>query len=362
MDTFEKLEYRIKAGIREAEDEKARRLSDRIKLPLRGLNGEEIFITDLKKLEHRAQQLKKVYEDVPEQARVTSVILLDAHSSATIEGAHTTVERMEKCLQAPETKDEIMVANTYKGCMYAYDHQIDETNIRELWEIIVKDVCENEAFAGTLYRDGMVYVGNETKTEHRPAKAEEIPQLMKMLYAFGRHFKLDPLIKSFAFHFYFVYIHPFCDGNGRIARTINSSQLYFNGFPKVKSIAIATAINRNLSGYYRSIRDCENVIDNRKKHRWLDLSPFVDYMQAIFEESMINARLADNALSEPQRKILDRMNRVGNRAEITVKKAMEITGLPERRSRDALNKLANEGYLTIDKSKKPYVYMLFPHY
>ena len=362
MDTFEKLEYRIKAGIREAEDEKARRLSDRVKLPLRGLNGEELYITDLKKLEHRAQQLRKLYEDVPEQARVTSVILLDAHSSATIEGAHTTVERMEKCLQAPETKDEIMVANTYRGCMYAYDHQIDETNIRELWDIIVKDVCENEDFAGTLYRDGMVYVGNETKTEHRPAKAEDIPQLMKMLYAFDRDYKLDPLIKSFIFHFYFVYIHPFCDGNGRTARTINSSQLFFKGFPKVKSIAIATAINRNLSGYYRSIRDCENVIDKRKKHGWLDLSPFVDYMQAIFEESMINARLADNALTEPQRKILDRMNRAGNRAEITVKKAMEITGLSESSSRDALNKLANEGYLTIDKSRKRYVYMLSPHY
>ena len=90
-----------------------------------------------------------------------------------------------------------MVANTYKGCMYAYDHQIDETNIRELWDIIVKDVCENENFAGTLYRDGMVYIGNEIKTEHKPAKAEEIPQFMKKLYAFDRDFQLDPLIKSF---------------------------------------------------------------------------------------------------------------------------------------------------------------------
>ena len=125
MDTFEKLEYRIKAGIREAKDEKTRRLSDRVMLPLKGLHGEDIFITDLKKLEHKAQQLKKIYEDVPEEARVTSVILLDAHSSATIEGAHTTVERMEKCLENPETKDEIMVANTYKACMYAYNHQID---------------------------------------------------------------------------------------------------------------------------------------------------------------------------------------------------------------------------------------------
>lgn len=362
MDTFEKLDYRIEAGIKEAEDEKTRRLSDRIILPLEGLNGEEIYVTDLKKLNHKAQQLRKVYADVPEGCRVTSVILLDAHSSATIEGAHTTVERMKKCLQAPVTKDEIMVANTYKGCMYAYDHRIEETNIRELWEIIVKDVCENRDFAGTLYRDGMVYVGNELKTEHKPARVEDIPRLMKTLYAFERDYKLDPLIKSFIFHFYFVYIHPFCDGNGRIARTINSSQLYFTGFPKVKSIAIATAINRNLSGYYKSIRDCEIVIDKKKKNGWLDLSPFVDYMQTIFEESMISAKLANNTLSETQRKILDRMNRAGNNAEITVKKAMGITKLTEKGTRNALNKLANEGYLTIDKSQKKYVYRLSPHY
>lgn len=146
----------------------------------------------------------------------------------------------------------------------------------------------------------MVYIGNETKTEHKPAKAEEIPQFMKKLYAFNRDFQLDPLIKSFVFHFYFVYIHPFCDGNGRTARTINSSQLYFSGFPKVKSIAIATAINRNLSGYHKSIRDCEIVIDKKKKNGWLDISPFIDYMQEIFEESMINAKLANNALSEPK--------------------------------------------------------------
>ena len=199
------------------------------------MNGEEIFVTDLKKLTEKAQQLRKVYADVPEELRVASVILLDAHSSATIEGAHTTVERMKKCLQAPETKDEIMVANTYKGCIYAYEHRIDETNIRELWDIIVKDVCENKERAGTLYRDGMVYVGNEIKTEHKPARPEEIPRLMNKLFAFEDSNELDPLIKSFIFHFYFVYIHPFCDGNGRTARTINSSQLYYSGFPKVKS-------------------------------------------------------------------------------------------------------------------------------
>lgn len=42
----------------------------------------------------------------------------------------------------------------------------------------------------------------------------------------------------------------------------------------------------------------EEYLDDR--NGWLDISPFIDYMQAIFEESMINAKLANNALSEPK--------------------------------------------------------------
>lgn len=306
MDTFEKLEYKIKAGIEDAKLEKEYRLSNRYELPLKGLTGEKLYITGIDRLNKKAQELRVLYKNVPESYRVASVILTDALSSATIEGAYTTVERMKECLQAPETKDEIMVANTYKGCMYAYENQIDETNIRLLWDTIVEGVCENADHAGTMYRDGMVFIGNETKKIHTPAKAEAIPGLMHDLFDFQKVSNLDPLIKAFVFHFYFVYVHPFCDGNGRTARTINSSQLYFDGLSKVKSIAIATAINRELPNYYKSITECEKVIDAKKKEKWLDLSPFIEYMQGIFEDSMINAVLSNTELSDSEREILDR--------------------------------------------------------
>lgn len=184
MDTFEKLEYKTKAGIEEAKAEKAYRLSDRMELPLKGLNGEKIYITGLERLKKKAQELEALYEKVPESYKVASVILIDAHSSATIEGAHTTVERMKQCLQTPKTQDEIMVANTYKGCMYAYENQIDKTNIRYLWDIIVEGVCENTDKAGTLYRDGMAFIGNDMKKIHTPAKETDIPRLMHDLFEF----------------------------------------------------------------------------------------------------------------------------------------------------------------------------------
>lgn len=361
MDTFEKLEYKINAGIDSAKAEKEYRLSDRIELPLKGIQGEKIYLTGEKRFAKRIQEIRAMYDKMPEGHRVTAVILLDAHSSATIEGAHTTVEHMKKCLTSPKTKDEIMVANTYKACGYAYEHQINKSNIRDFWEMIIEGVCENLSTAGTQYRSGMVYIGNETKTVHTPAMPDKIPDLMDSLFAFEKDSKIDPIIKSFIFHFYFVYVHPFCDGNGRTARAINNSQLFFSGLPKIKSIAMATAINRDLNAYYKSIEDCEKHIGGRKDDKWLDVSPFVEYMIGIFENAITDSILANNLLSEKEQLILDRMNLTGKNAEITVRKAMEIVKLSESGTRNLLLRLANEGYLEINQDTKPYIYKLAPH-
>lgn len=337
MDTFEKLECKIKAGIQEASIEKEMRLKNRIELPLEGLHGEKLYLTGYSELERKVQNIKAMYENVPESYRVATIVLLDAHSSATIEGAHISVDRMKECLEFPESKDEIMVANTYKGCMYAYDHPISSDNIRSLWNIIVDSVCENTDKAGVLYRDGMVVIGDAERVVHTPAESSRIPELMGRLFAFAKESTLDAVIKSFVFHYYFVYIHPFCDGNGRTARTINSSQLFYAGYKKMKSIAMATAINRELSSYYKNITACEKVIDERKKLKWMDLSPFIDYMLDILEDSLTNAMLANNELNDTERKLLDRMNSVGINAEITVKKTMSITKLSENATRKVLN-------------------------
>lgn len=106
---------------------------------------------------------------------------------------------------------------------------------------------------------------------------------------------------------------------------------------------------------------CEKVIDRSRKEGWLDISPFVDYMLDIFEEAMTSAALANNELSKMEQLVLERMNKAGIHAEITVKNAMKITKLSESSTRDVLLNLTNQGYLQINKETKPYVYKLMPH-
>lgn len=359
-DTIQKLEYRARANIETAQQELNTRLTDRLELPLGGLNGEKLYLTGISALRKKETELITLYDQLPAHRGVKDTILLDAWSSATIEGARTTVQQVRAHFHNPKNKDDRMVINTIAGSNYAYQHPITEDNIRKLWEIVVEGVCENVQHRGTRYRDGMVYVGSGDRVIHIPARAEQLPEMMSQWFAYREAAAADLLIHSFAAHFYFVYLHPFCDGNGRCARILNASQLYHGGYRKVKNLPLSTAINRQISGYYGSLSDSEAVL-NGVDDQWLDLSPFVSYMMDVFERCLIDAAVSANALTGAETKLLERMNKAGLHAEITVKKAAGILRRSESSARAVLNSLVRKGYLTVETENMPYRYRLHLH-
>ena len=359
-DTIQKLEYRARANIADAREELNNRLTDRLELPLSGLHGERLFLTGVAALRKKEAELEALYQQLPVHRGVRDMILLDAWSSATIEGARTTVQRVKDCFANPKTKDDRMVVNTIAGSHFAYAHPITPQNIRTLWEKVVDGVCENEDCRGMLYRDGMVVIGSADRVIHVPAQHERLPEYMGQWFAYTRADSLDLLIRSFVAHFYFVYLHPFCDGNGRTARILNASQLYHSGYRKMKNLPLSSAINNQLSGYYSSLADSETVL-NGTQDKWLDLSPFVSFMMEAFERCLIDAALAANTLSDTEIKLLERMNHAGIQAEITAKKAAGILQRSEGGARAVLNSLVEKGYLTVDTEGVPYVYRLHQH-
>lgn len=356
-DTIAKLQYRAKANIADSQKELNTRLTDRMELPLEGLHGEKLYLTGISALRKKAAQLDAMYDQLPAHRGVRDTILLDAWSSATIEGARTTVEKVRQSFDNPKSRDDRMVINTIAGSNYAYDRPITERNIRRLWEKIVDGVCDNGQHRGTIYRDGMVYVGGGSRIIHTPAQPDRIPELMRQWFAFRQMQTPDLLIHAFAAHFYFVYVHPFCDGNGRTARILNASHLYHGGYRKMKRLPLSSAINDRLSGYYSSLADSETVL-NHTETPWLDLSPFVSFMLDAFECCLIDAALSGNALTEGEKRILERMNKAGMHAEITARKAAGILQRSESTARSVLKNLVQKGYLTVDAQKSPFVYRL----
>jgi Fic family protein len=67
-------------------------------------------------------------------------------------------------------------------------------------------------------------MGKEKVHFEAPA-AKELPKEMKIFLDWFNTSDIDPLLKSAMAHLWFVTIHPFDEGNGRIARTIADMQL-----------------------------------------------------------------------------------------------------------------------------------------
>ena len=358
LDTIQKLTYRAKANIPNATVELKERLCDRRELPLSSIHGERLLLTGVSQLEQRAAQLQVLYEQLPTFRNSGDNILLDAWASASIEGAKASLSEVKENLSNPQTRNENMVVNAVRGSNYAYGRPITQKNLRTLWEKVTEGVCENTHLDGKPYRSGMVEIGSASRTVHTPATPERLPDLMEQWFRFRE--QDQSLIGSFAAHFYFVYVHPFCDGNGRTARIINASSLYHAGWKKMKSLPLSNAINNAIHGYYRSLEDSEEAIQDAIG-KWLDLSPFVSYMLDVFEQCMIDAALSRNELTPNETKLLNRMNLAPGNAEITVKKAAAILGNSESAARNTLRSLVKKGYLTEDMSIVPFIYSLDQH-
>ena len=72
--------------------------------------------------------------------------------------------------------------------------------------------------------------------------------------------KVNPLILSLVFHYEFVFIHPFHDGNGRTAR-IWQTAILSNWEKAFTYLPIESMIKKNQEEYYKVIYNCNKAID-----------------------------------------------------------------------------------------------------
>ncbi len=82
---------------------------------------------------------------------------------------------------------------------------------------------------------------------------------MKDLFGWMKREKdLNPLILSSVFHYEFVFIHPFSDGNGRMARLWQTA-LLTKWREIFQYLPIESQIEKDQAGYYKAIADCHSA-------------------------------------------------------------------------------------------------------
>lgn len=123
------------------------------------------------------------------------------------------------------------IVNLYKGYRYILTHrQIDKESVRKLYAIISKDLLNehDRTYMGKYYRTKPVYILKGGRLDIAPylgAPADKIDYYMNELFDYinseNPTLEIDNFIKSQVMHFYFVFIHPYFDMNGRTSRTLS---------------------------------------------------------------------------------------------------------------------------------------------
>lgn len=132
---------------------------------------------------------------------------------------------------------------------------------------------------------------------------EQVDDLMKCLFNWmkSNHNTIHPLILSSIFHYEFVFIHPFEDGNGRTARLWQNVILsYWEGL--FEYVPIETQIKKYQEDYYKVIENCNKIGESTE---------FIEFMLYMIDDSLDglieNINLEINHISSYVKKILDVM-------------------------------------------------------
>lgn len=240
-------------------------------------------ITD-KMLDYVSKIMKKVGEldyislnkkpNLRKQNRINSI-----HSSLAIENNELSLKQVKDVIDGKpvigEQKDIQEVKNAYKA--YEELENIDPYSIEDIKRIhgIMTFLIEKESGKFRTHGEG-VYDGENLIFMCPPARM--VNTLMGQLFDWINEAKdrVHPLILSSVFHYEFVFIHPFGDGNGRMARLWQTAIL--SKWEKAfEYIPIESLIKKYQEDYYKAINNC-NAAGNSNE--------FIEFMLKMINETM----------------------------------------------------------------------------
>lgn len=180
------------------------------------------------------------------------------HSSLKIEANSLTLGQVRDIINGKAVLGEQKEIQEVKNAYAAYGHLsgIDPYNIRHLKQfhgIMTKYLVEESG----EFRSGEEGVFNGEQCIFMAPPARFVPQLMDELFAWIKEAQeyVHPLILSSVFHYEFVFIHPFSDGNGRMARLWHTAFLS-KWKPVFEYIPIESQIEKFQDEYYEAISQC----------------------------------------------------------------------------------------------------------
>lgn len=226
------------------------------------------------------------------------------HSSLRIEANSLSLSQVRDVIDGHSVLGEKKEIQEVKNAYEAYEKvtSINPYSINELnamHGVMTKYLVDE---SGT-FRKGEEGVFSDDKCIFMAPPATLVPDLMTQLFDWMNREKdnLHPLILSAVFHYEFVFIHPYSDGNGRMARLWHSSILT-KWKPVFEFIPIESQIEKFQDGYYEAISKCHT---NGNSNIFIEF--MLEQIDKVLDEIIGQFKLNTELLSGYVIKMLDAM-------------------------------------------------------
>ena len=202
---------------------------------------------------------------------VNKILSNELYKTNKIEGIESSKSQIYSSLK--ENGKSNKKANKLEGIIKKYK-DIMEKNFKDTQHIdklasfrkIYGEMFEDFEKSGNYKLDGKYFrkdtvkiINSVGKTIHIGIDGEEaIEKNMEDLIQFMNRKDIPFLVKASISHFFFEYIHPFYDGNGRFGRYLLSSYLA-RKLDILTAFSLSYSISKNLDEYYKSFVEVEDV-------------------------------------------------------------------------------------------------------
>jgi Fic family protein len=240
---------------------------------------------------------------------------------------------------------------------------VEDPDTKERWHVVPGELRERDVKVGS----------------HVAVSPDALPRFLRRFEeVYGHLSRTDSIIGAASAHHRLLWIHPFLDGNGRVARLMSHAML-LESLDTGAVWSVARGLARNVEDYKRLLADCDeprrNDLDGRGHLSEEALAEFakfflgvcidqITFMESLVQPNRLRTRIILWAEEEARLgplppKSASILEAVLYRGELPRADAARTLGVGERQARRVVSALIERGVLTSDGERAP-VRLVFP--
>lgn len=308
--------------------------------------------------------LFKQLQPIAKDQYIKECLTEELYNTNELEGVQSTKQEIVRSIRDIELneKENVRFSSMIQSYMKLLNHKrkipTKPQDIRNIYDEITEGEIKKEDLPdGEIFRKEIVKVYKKSgsgKVIHRGIVPEEniVSEINNLLMMKNKTNEIPLLVKIAVGHYYFGYIHPFYDGNGRTTRYISSLYLA-ETLGEIPALALSRGCNKYKTKYLEAFEYSNSLMNRGEMNVFIEtfFSIFLEMLTEMHGELKEKVELVKLAIDKIKKEpnisekkysqfmfVLAQNNFFGNNKGLTVKELTRVLNLSEH----TVRKIARE--------------------